>query len=150
MSAVMAFVHHLAAFGLVAALAVEFTLLRAPLTLDSARKLLIADLLLGVCAGVVLAAGILRVVYFEKGPQYYLHSIPFLLKAALFVVVALMSIYPTIEFLSWRKVLRQQQVPVVSDSKRRTLRSILHVELIGIAVILLCAALMARGVGFRS
>jgi uncharacterized membrane protein len=32
MSAVMAFVHHLAAFGLVAALAVEFTLLRAPLT----------------------------------------------------------------------------------------------------------------------
>jgi putative membrane protein len=97
----------------------------------------------------VLAVGILRVISFEKGLQYYLHSIPFMLKAALFVVVALMSIYPTAEFLSWRKVLRQQQVPVVSDSKRRALRSILQVELIGIAVILLCAALMARGVGLR-
>ena len=39
MSALLAFLHHLAAFTLVSALAVEFVLIRQELTLVSARKL---------------------------------------------------------------------------------------------------------------
>jgi len=37
-SAVMAFLHHLAAFAVVAALAVEVALFRPPLTLGQARR----------------------------------------------------------------------------------------------------------------
>jgi len=147
MAAILAFLHHLAAFALVAALAVEFVLIRDTLTVESARKIVRADMVFGLSSGVVLVVGLLRVFYFEKGAAYYLHSAPFLAKLALFAAVGLLSIYPTREFLSWRAALRQGQVPVVDPGKLRTLRSVMHWELAGVALILLFAALMSRGIG---
>jgi putative membrane protein len=70
-SALMAFLHHLAAFTVVAALAVEVALFRPPLTLVQARRLLRTDMIFGAAAIVVLVVGMLRVGYFEKEPQYY-------------------------------------------------------------------------------
>ena len=58
-----------------------------------------------------------------------------------------MSIIPTIAFLSWRKAVKQGQVPSVDARKMRSLRSIIHLELAGVVLILLMAALMAKGVG---
>ena len=78
--ALFAFLHHVAAFTLVAALAVEFVLIREEITLPAARRLLLADLVYGAAAGSVLAVGLLRVFFFEKGPYYYLHSAPFIAK----------------------------------------------------------------------
>ena len=147
MSAAFAFFHHAAAFTLVAAVAIEFVLLRDPLTLERAHRLQVVDAVLGVSAGVVLAVGLLRVFYFEKGAAYYFHNHAFLAKLALFVIVALLSIYPTMVFLSWGKALRQGQVPVLSAQQARRLRSLIHWELAGIALLILCAALMARGIG---
>jgi putative membrane protein len=71
MSALFAFLHHIAAFALVAALTVEFVLLRDELTLNSARRIAFADLAFGIAAGVVFVAGLLRVFYLEKGAGYY-------------------------------------------------------------------------------
>ena len=85
--------------------------------------------------------------YFEKGTSYYFHSIPFIVKLSLFVIVALVSIYPTLEFLSWSKSVKQRKVPAVTDRKMRTLRAIIHWELHGVIVLLLCAVLMAKGIG---
>ena len=148
MSALFAFLHHLAAFALVSAIAVEFVLIRHELTLKNARALLVTDLVAGASAGAVLVVGLLRVFFFEKGAAYYFHSVPFLAKLALFVLVALLSIYPTREFLSWRKSLQQGQVPALDERKRKTIRSLLHFELAAIALLILNAALMARGIGF--
>jgi len=67
MSAFFAFLHHLAAFALVAALAVEFVLIRDTLTVASARKIVRVDMVFGLSSGVVLVVGLLRVFYFEKG-----------------------------------------------------------------------------------
>ena len=140
-----AFLHHLAAFTLVAAIAIELVLLRGELTLWSARRLQVADGILGVAAGVLLAAGLARVFWFEKGAAYYFHSHAFLLKFSLFIIVGLLSIVPTIEFLSWRKAVKQGEVPVVAAAKLRRVRMIVHLELAAIAIILLCAAVMAKG-----
>jgi putative membrane protein len=82
MVSLFAFLHHVAAFALVAALAVEFVLIKGELTTRSARKLLFADLVFGVSAGFVLVVGLLRVFVFEKGSAYYFHSVPFLAKVA--------------------------------------------------------------------
>jgi putative membrane protein len=140
MTAVMAFLHHVAAFALVAALAVEFVLIRGELTAATARRLASADMILGVSAGVLLAAGLLRVFYFEKGAAYYFHSATFIAKLALFVLVAVLSIYPTVKFISWRKGIDAASVPAI--------RRIIHLELAGIVLILLFAALMADGIGY--
>ncbi len=148
MSTLFAFLHHLAAFTLVAALAVELVLIRQEFTLANARKLPIVDGVLGAAAGVVLVVGLLRVFYFEKGAAYYFSSHAFLTKFSVFIALALLSIIPTFEFLSWRKALKAGQVPAVKASKLVLIRKIIHGELIGVVIILFCAAIMARG-GWR-
>ncbi len=148
MSALFAFLHHIAAFVLFATLVVEFVLIKDALTLKSARKLQVADMIFGISSGTILVVGLLRVFYFEKGAHYYFHSVPFLAKLSLFIAVGLLSIYPTVEFISWGKSLKQGQLPVVGEQKLRTLRKVIHLEMIGIVVLILCAALMARGIGY--
>src|SRR5882724_5091419 len=136
MSTLFAFLHHLAAFTLVSALAVEFVLIRQELTLASARRLPVVDAVLGGSAILLLIVGLLRVFYFEKGSAYYFSSHAFLTKPAVFIIVAV---------LSWRKALKAGQVPAVDAGKMRLVRSLIHGELAGVVIILLCAAIMARG-----
>jgi len=145
MTTLLAFLHHLAAFTLVAAIAVEFVLIRQELTLASARRLLATDAVLGVSAMAVLIAGLLRVFYFEKGATYYFSSHAFLTKFGSFILLALLSAIPTVEFLSWRAMLKAGQMPQPSAKKLRMVTGVIHGELTGIVIILLCAAIMARG-----
>jgi putative membrane protein len=147
-SALFAFLHYLAAFSLAAALTLELVLLRLPLTVATARRVLAADLVTGIAAAVVLAAGLLRVFYFEKGPDYYAHSAPFIAKMVLFALVFACSITPTLEFLSWRKALKAGQAPVVAEARIRLLRRLIHIELTGVLLIILAATLMAHGIGY--
>ncbi|HEU0159568.1 MAG TPA: DUF2214 family protein [Hyphomicrobiaceae bacterium] len=149
MAAFFAFLHHLAAFTLLAALIVEFVLLSDELTLRSARKILLADMVLGIAAGVIFIVGLGRVFHFEKGPYYYFHNWAFIAKLSLFVLVAIASIVPTREFLGWRSAVKSGRLPSVEPPRLRAIRSIIHLELAGIVIILLCAALMAKGIGTR-
>jgi putative membrane protein len=148
MSAFFAFLHHVAAFALVAALVVEFVLIRDELNAATARRLARADMVLGISAGVLLVVGLLRVFYFEKGAAFYFHSVAFMAKLALFVLVALLSIYPSVKFISWSKAVRRGVAPNVDAGTLRAIRRLVHLELIGVVLILLFAALMARGIGY--
>lgn len=146
---VLAFLHHATAFLLVAVVTAELVLMRE-LTLTTARSLVRMDAVYGVAAIVILVIGFLRVFYTEKGSAYYFHSIPFIAKIALFAIVGLLSIYPTKQFLSWRKSLRENRVPAVDDRVRRKIRITLHIELTLLFLMMLCAAMMARGIGVFS
>jgi putative membrane protein len=144
----MAFLHHLAAFTVVAALAVEVAMFKPPVSPVQARRLQRTDLVFGLSATAVLVIGALRVAYFEKPTVYYLHDVFFIAKLAAFLIAALISIYPTITFLSWSAALRAGAAPEVSAERARRVRLCLMMELAAIVVILACAALMARGVGY--
>ncbi len=145
MTTLFAFLHHLCAFTLVAAVAIEFTLIRQELTLASARRLQVTDIVLGIAAGALLVIGLLRVFFFEKGADYYWHSHAFRAKFGLFIIIGLLSIIPTLEFLSWRDAIAAGQAPVMDAATRKRVTMIIHIELAAIVVILLCAAIMARG-----
>jgi putative membrane protein len=147
MNTLFAFLHHVAAFTLAATLALEFVLLRQELNVANARRILASDAIYGMSAGLLIIVGLLRVFFFEKGAYYYFHSGPFIAKLALFVVVGLLSIYPTLEFIAWRKSLKNNTFSGVTGDKLRRLRLIVHIELAGVLLILLCAAMAARGVG---
>lgn len=147
MSTLFAFLHHLAAFSIVAALALQFVLIKGELNLGRARQLQVIDRIYGASAGLLLLVGLLRVFYFEKGAAYYFNNIAFIIKLSAFIIVGLLSIYPTVVILSWGKTLRQGLVPQLTENKLRTIRRLLHWELIGVVIIILCAALMARGIG---
>src|SRR5882757_3285999 len=145
MSTLFAFLHHVCAFTLVSAVAIEFALIRGELTLATARRLQITDIVFGISAGALLIIGLSRVFFFEKGSDYYFHSHAFIAKFSIFIVIGLLSIIPTLEFLSWNKSLRAGEVPAISAKKLRLVTAVIHGELLSIAIILLCAAIMARG-----
>jgi putative membrane protein len=144
----MAFLHHLAAFTLVAALAVEVALFKPPLTLAQARRLRGTDMIFGAAAGVLLVVGLSRVVYFEKGPIYYFANVFFLVKLTAFIAAGLISIYPTVLYLSWSRAIKEGTAPQISPAQLRSVRLCLMLELTAIIVILCCAPLMARGFGY--
>ena len=143
-----AFLHHLAAFVVVGALMVELVVLRNDLTIQSARSVLRMDMAYGIAALVLLVVGFVRVFYTEKGSMYYFSSGPFLVKLTLFIAVGLLSIYPTIQFMGWRKALREQRVPGFDAGTRRKVRMLIHIELTLILVIILMAIMMARGIWY--
>ena len=146
-TAFMAFLHHVMAFTLVACVVYEFIAYHKRLTIEEARRLQRADLMYGISAGLLLIIGLLRVFYFEKGPAFYSHNPFFWVKMDAFLVVGLLSIDPTIRYLRWNKILKENKVPEIPDQEYKRTRLILSLEVIGLAVILFGAAMMARGIG---
>jgi len=148
MNAFAAFLHHVFFVVIMLVLFAELLLLKEPLTLASARKIRCYDRVYGIVALLIVIVGVLRVLYFEKGADYYLHSASFIAKMLLFAVVGLLSAYPTITFIRWGASLRQGQVPVLHDADKRRLRIVLHLEATLLIAVILCAALMAKGIGY--
>jgi putative membrane protein len=145
MTVTVAFLHHLCFVALFVTLTVEMVLLRQTLTVENARRLLTVDGIYGAFAGALLVIGLLRVFFFEKGFAYYWSSHAFLTKFGLFIIVGILSIIPTMEFLKWRKDLKEGRVPVVDPARIKKLRQIMHWELTGLVLILFFAAWMAKG-----
>src|ERR1700754_2906384 len=142
MTVFFAFLHHAAAFALVAGIAVELVLVNGEINPNAFRRLARVDVVVGLSAMLLLLVGLARVFMFEKGAAYYFHSWPFLGKLALFILIALASSYPTVKFIRWSRG------AAVDPAALRRVRTILHAELAGVVLILLFAAMMARGVGF--
>lgn len=145
MAITFAFLHHLAFVAIFVALSIEMILLRQPLTLENARRLQMYDGIYGAAAGLVLIVGSIRVFFLEKGYYYYLTNHAFLTKIALFVIVGAISAIPTIEFMRWRKETKAGRAPQVEEAKLSRLRKIVHWELVGLMLMMLFAAWMARG-----
>jgi putative membrane protein len=64
-----------------------------------------------------------------------------------FLIVGLLSIDPTIRYLRWNKVIKENKAPEISDAEFKRTRILLTLEVIGLVVIIFSAALMARGIG---
>ena len=148
-TALMAFLHHLFAFTLTACLVYEFVAYRKGMSIEEVKRIQRVDLVYGISAGLLLVVGLLRVFFFEKGVTFYIHSPFFWVKMSAFAIVGLLSIDPTIRYIRWNKILSENKAPEISADEFKRTRRLLWLELAGIAVILLSAALMARGVGMN-
>ena len=149
-TALMAFLHHLMAFTLTACLVYEFIAYRKNMSIEEIRRIQRVDLVYGISAGLLLIVGLLRVFFFEKGVNFYIHNSFFWVKMTAFVIVALLSIDPTIRYIRWNRTLKQDQGLEISDAEYKRTRLLLRLEIIGIAIILFAAPMMARGVGMMS
>ncbi|MCY1379255.1 hypothetical protein D9M69_669570 [compost metagenome] len=105
------------------------------------------DIAYALSAGLVLASGAARLVWYGKGLAYYLHNSLFHAKLGLFILIALLSILPTLVFLNWRNDLRAGLVPQVSARLGTLVIMTIRLELLLLLVLPLLAALMARGFG---
>ena len=146
-SALFAFLHFAAVFGTFATVFVEWQTLSPAPTCAEARRIRRCDRWFGLFASAVLIVGFLRVYYFEKGKAFYFSSPFFMAKMTLFVLVGLLSIYPTLRFVKWRADTRDGRPPTLAPGEYERLRAVLRAELALLLAVALCASLMARGVG---
>lgn len=144
-SAVTAYLHYLSFMLAFGALVVESQTLKKDLSLQEAWRIVTADAIYGLSATMVLITGISRVLYFGKGTDYYLSSPVFYTKVGIFIVVSLLSLYPTVSFVSWVKSLRDSKPPNLELLQIQRLSWFIRAELIGFALIPLFAAILARG-----
>lgn len=146
-NSIMASLHHIAAFTVAACLVYEFVAYRQNLTVAEARNIQRVDLAYGIAAGLVLVVGFLRVYFFEKGSNYYFANHVFWTKMALFVIVGLLSVYPTIRYIKWNPLLAENKAPEIPEKEYNNIRILLWLEMAGLVLILFAAPLMARGIG---
>lgn len=144
-SAFFAALHHLLFFVIAAVLAAELVLVAEPVTVKSAKRLALLDAHYGAAAVGIIAVGFMRAVYFEKGWDFYAHNPFFHAKIGAFLLVGLLSIYPSIQFVKWRRSAIAHETPPNAPTRDKV-RLLILVELIGLGVVFVCAALMARGI----
>jgi putative membrane protein len=145
--AIAAALHHLAAFLVVACLVAQRLMVTEPMTPGLARKVVALDVTYGLASLALIAVGALRVHFLEKGSGYYFHNALFLAKIGLYCLVGLVSILPTRTYIRWRQTLAKGRTPLFSAERRAKVTLCLDLELAGVAGIIICAALMAKGIG---
>jgi putative membrane protein len=145
---VLAAFHHLLIFGLVSMLVAQSVLLQGRMDGGVLAKLGGTDRGYGITALLLLVVGFTRVFQGIKGEDFYLHNPWFHAKIGAFVLVGILSIWPTLRFLRWRKALKADAAFLPAEDEVRRLRRIIRFELVLVAVIFVCAAAMARYGGF--
>ncbi|CAH0441891.1 DUF2214 family protein [Ralstonia pseudosolanacearum] len=145
--ALLAYLHYLSIFTLIVFVTAEAVVLRPDMTPAIRRRLSIYDAVYGASAGAVLVSGLLRLFYGAKGVAFYVHNPIFHIKMGLFVLVALMSIPPTLTILRWKRQGKTLPDFVPTPAEIAKVRRWVMLEAHLIIFIPLAAVLMARGIG---
>jgi putative membrane protein len=87
-------------------------------------------------------------MYLEKGTAYYLHSGPFHALLSLFVLVALLSIYPPVTLRRWRADASAGRGQELAPGRFKALQMILRSEMALLLIAPLFATWMAHGALF--
>lgn len=143
----LAWLHFVFAFILVGALCAELFILRLPVDAQVARRLLRVDLFYGVSAILIILAGVARVLWGAKGWDYYNAQPFFWAKMLVLGAIGLISIFPTRAFIRWTKGFNADPQYVVAEAQIKSLRRYVMIEVHLIALLLLFASFMARGIG---
>jgi len=140
------YIHFLSILLITATLAAEYVLVKDKLTRQEISRISFIDLIYGLASISVFAAGLtLWLGAYGKPADWYSKNWIFHLKLTLLVIIGLLSVYPTIFFLKNRKGNPDEQVAIPSSIKK-----IITLELLLLALIPILAGLMARGIGFRA
>ena len=141
---IVAWIHYVGIMLLIASLLGEHLMLKPELTIAQARTIQRLDIVYGASATVVLVTGLLR-MFLEKGPAYYNHHIAFHILFGLFVIAALLSIYPTMVFLRWRADTKAGKGQQLAAAQFRKIQMIVRVEMTLLLLAPFFATWMAHG-----
>ena len=146
-SALVAYFHYLGIILCFGALMFERITLKINLNKNEAISIIIADVIYGIAGLAILITGILRVKYYGQGGEFYTSNPIFWVKVSLYIVIGLLSLYPTTTYILWAIPLSKNKLPVISEDLVKRFKLIIVTELVGFAVIPFFATLMSRGIG---
>lgn len=148
LDATLAYLHFTAIFLLFSFLSTEVLLMRAEPDERTVRLLGRVDRWYALSAVAVLLTGILRLGFGAKGAAFHLSNWPVYAKIGLFLVVALVSIKPTLAFIRWRRAIEHNAAWRVDAAEHAAMRRIVSLELHLAALIPVFAVMMARGLTY--
>ena len=147
LDALLAYLHFIAIFVLFGFLTAEAVILRRPLDAPTVRLLGRVDLWYFGAAIAVLVTGFLRLAAGAKGADFYLSAWPVYVKVGLFLAVGILSVYPTLAFIRWRRQLDHDPAWRMPEGEHRRMRRLVMIEIHLAALIPVFAVIMARGLG---
>ncbi len=137
------YLHFISIFAIVGSLVSEHMLLQKQMTRAAIGKVARIDAVYGVAALMLLGAGLtLWLGSFGKPAIVYTKNWIFHTKLTLFILIGLLSIYPTIFFLKNRKGNPEEIVNIP-----KVVFMLVRFEILLLFIIPLLAGLMSRGVG---
>jgi len=139
--------HHVLIFALAGVIAFEVGVVKPGLTAGDVVRVAKADAWYGILAVLILIVGFARANFAAKGWAYYSHNHFFWAKIGTFALVGLLSIQPTVQYISWRRGLKNDPAFMPADGAIKTVRRFLWLEVFFFAWIPIFAAAMARGYG---
>lgn len=137
------YLHFIAVFAIVGALVAEQFLVRKTMTRNEIKRIAVIDGVYGLGAVLVLIAGTILWFWVGKPAEFYTRNWIFHTKLTLFVVLGLLSLYPTIFFLKNRRGLDINTEIIIPSAVFVCLR----LELLLLLVIPILASYMSLGIG---
>ncbi len=147
LDAFLAYLHFISIFVLFGYLIVETVAIRGTLNAETIPRLARSDIIYFGAAMAVLATGFLRLAFGAKGPDYYLSWWPIYAKLGLFIVIAVISVTPTLAFIRWRRMVANDPSWQVPPAEQKKMRRLIAIELHLAALIPIFAVIMSRGLG---
>lgn len=141
---ILRYLHFISIFAIVGSLVSEHLLLKNTLSRRELDRLSKIDAVYGLAALVLLGVGMtLWLGGIGKPTDFYSKNPIFHVKLTLFVLIGILSIYPTVFFLKNRKGDPEEEIAVPKG-----IFWSLRLELLLLFVIPILAGLMAKGIGF--
>ena len=138
---IIRYLHFIGIFVIASALFTEYMLIKKEMSGAEIKKLAKIDLFYGIAAIVVLLAGLSLWFWVGKPAVIYTRNFLFHIKLTLFLVLGILSIFPSIFFMKNKKKDETQiKVP-------KSIFLIIRIELLILVIIPLLAVLMSRGYG---
>jgi putative membrane protein len=147
LDAALSVAHFVLLAGLLMALAAEAALLKPGLAGEGLGLMARLDAAYGLAALGLVAAGTLRVLFGAIPSEVYTGNPVFWAKIALIALMAAVSLPPTIAFQRWRRAARADPAFAVGAAEVARIRPFLIVQIVMTPVIIVAAAMMARGMG---
>ena len=147
LEAILAYLHLLAILTMVVFIASEAALCRVQwLNAAVVERLARVDQVYAVAAVAVLATGVARTWWGMKGTAWYWTNPLLHIKLTLFVIIFVLSIFPTMTFIRWRKQLRASGA-LPAEAEIAKTRKLVMIQAHLIALVPLAAVFLARGFG---
>ena len=142
----LAYLHFLALIGTASMLVAEHLLVRPDIRGAALHRIRVVDGVYGALAGATLATGLMRVFWGAKGSAYYFANTVFEAKFGIFLLIALLSILPTLRFTRWSKAALRDAAFAPPPAELSRVRTLLRVQMLLLLTLPLLAAAMARGI----
>lgn len=140
---ILRYLHFISIFAIIGSLVAEHLLLKKEMTRLELERLARIDGVYGIAALTLLGAGLtLWLGEFGKPAIFYTKNWIFHTKLTLFILIGLLSIYPTVFFLKNRKGNPEERITIPIS-----IFWMLRMEILLLFIIPIFAGFMAKGIG---